>query len=103
MTIPGSLASSIEHRASSILYPASNLEIRWPERLEFGVRRRRVVVEPRELVVPGELHVAGRAVALLADQELGLAADLLAVLLVRHVILLAVDEHHHVGILLDGA
>ena len=36
-------------------------------------------------------------------EQVGLAADPLAVLLVRLIVLVAVDEHHHVGVLLDGA
>ena len=61
------------------------------------------VFEAREFVQPGELDVAGRAVALLADHQVGLALHALAVFFVRLVVLFAVDEHHHVGVLLDRA
>ena len=63
-----------------------------------------------------QLHGAGRAVALLADDHLGDAVDLLHLvlplevllgaglrLLVLEVVLLAIDEQHHVGVLLDRA
>ena len=61
------------------------------------------VFEAREFVQPGELDVAGGAVALLADQEVGLAFHALAVFFVRLIELFAVDEHHDVGVLLDRA
>ena len=63
-----------------------------------------------------QLHRAGRAVALLADDHFGAAVHLLHLLLPREVlgraflgllvlevVLLAIDEEHHVGVLLDRA
>ena len=83
-----------------------------------GVRRQmavlREVAEPGELALELQFDGAGRAVALLADDDFGLAvhqrhvelpffvfrrAD--ARLLVGEVIFLAVHEHHDVGVLLD--
>src|SRR5512143_2267452 len=57
------------------------------------------VLEARELIDEGEPARAGRAVALLADDDLRDAPVLLAGL----VLLLAVDEHHHVRVLLEGS
>ena len=54
-------------------------------------------------MLPEELDIADRAVSLLGDDDLRLAANAFPILVVGLVILLAVDEHHHVGILLDGA
>src|SRR5690606_20675278 len=57
------------------------------------------VVEAGVLAEELQLHGAGRAVTLLADDDLGQA-------LVRRVlvvVLVAVDEHDDVGVLLDGA
>ena len=63
-----------------------------------------------------ELHGAGRAVALLADDDFGAAVHLLHLalpgevlgraflgLLVLEVVFLAIDEEHDVGVLLDRA
>jgi hypothetical protein len=47
-----------------------------------------------------EMELSGGAVALLGDDDLGLA---LHVFIVAVVVLLAVDEGDHVGVLLDGA
>src|SRR5438445_211390 len=55
------------------------------------------VLEPRELLDEGELPGAGGTVALLADDDLGDPAVLVAGL----VLLLPVDEHHDVRILLE--
>src|SRR5690606_10485759 len=59
---------------------------------------RRVVLESRVLADEGQRHVARGAVALLGEDELRLA---LLRLLVVH--LVAVDEQHQVGVLLDRA
>ncbi len=76
----------------------------------------RQIAEPRELALELQFDGAGRAVALLADDDFGLAvhqrhvelpffvfrrAD--ARLLVGEVIFLAIHEHHDVGVLLDRA
>src|SRR5450755_560671 len=61
---------------------------------------RRKVVELRQRLVEEQLHHAGRPVALLADDDLGHARLLARVLVV---VVVAVDEHDHIGILLDGA
>ena len=66
------------------------------------------------LRVEGQLHGSGWAVALLADDHLGLAMNLfhfplpghvlgraLFGFLVLEIVLLAIDEEHHVGVLLD--
>src|SRR5205814_3573741 len=58
------------------------------------------VGEAREAAEEGEIHPSDRAVALLADDDLGAA---LRLLLVRRVHLFAVDEEDHVGVLLDRA
>ena len=57
------------------------------------------VLEARELLDEGELAAAGGAVPLLADDDLRDAPVLVRGL----VLLLAVDEHHDVRILFDGA
>ena len=61
------------------------------------------VHEPREVVLPEQFHVTDRPITLLGDDDLGLPADPLPILVVGLVVLLAVDEHHHVGVLFDGA
>src|SRR5581483_10799490 len=76
----------------------------------------RQIGEAGEVILEEQLDGAGRAVALLADDRLGDAVDLLhlllpllvfhgagARLLVLQVVLLAEDEEHHVGVLLDRA
>ena len=76
----------------------------------------REIAEARDRGVELELDRSGRAVALLADDELGLAVDrghlglpfemLFAAgprLLVAQIIFLAEHEQHHVGVLLDRA
>ena len=84
----------------------------------------RQIVELGELALEGQPHDAGRAVALLGHDHLGLAVGLLAALLpgvvalvealvallgaprrlrAREVVLLAIDEHDDVGVLLDRA
>src|SRR3954471_14422863 len=55
--------------------------------------------EPRVLTLEGERHVAEAAVAVLGDDEVGLARAV-GVLVV---VLVAVDEHDEVGVLLDLA
>src|SRR3954469_20020337 len=55
--------------------------------------------EARVLALEGERHVAQAAVAVLGDDEVGLARAV-GVLVV---VLVAVDEHHEVGVLLDLA
>src|SRR5260221_2222565 len=59
----------------------------------------RVIHEPRVLALEREHDVTDRAVAVLGDDDVRLARPL--GLLV--VVLLAVDEHHEVGVLLDLA
>ena len=61
------------------------------------------VHEPRVVLLPQQFDVVGGAISLLGHDDLGLALDPFAVFIVALVILLAVHEHHHVGILLDGA
>src|SRR5581483_11645530 len=68
-----------------------------------GVRSLRVALagvvhELRVLLLKGERDVADRAVAVLGDQQVGLAGPLA---LLFRVVLLAVDEHHEVGVLLE--
>ena len=84
----------------------------------------RQVAELGELALEGQPHDAGRAVALLGDDHLGLAVVLLAALLpvvvalvellvalvgaplrllAHQVVFVAIDEHHDVGVLLDRA
>src|SRR5438105_2103807 len=62
------------------------------------IRRRLVVEELRDVVSEDELEIADRAIALLADDDLG-DALLLGVLVVN---LIAIDEADHVSVLLDG-
>src|ERR1043165_1688721 len=75
-----------------------------------------VVAEPGGLALELQDHLADRAVTLLADDDLGQFMDLihlrlpghmlrraLAGLLARQVVLVAIDEHHDVGVLLDRA
>src|SRR5262249_2625294 len=57
------------------------------------------VVEPRQRLHVRPLQCAARSVALLADNDLG-DAGLLRLLVV---VVVAVDEHDHVGVLLDRA
>src|SRR5439155_957510 len=62
-----------------------------------------IVVEASEFLLEVELHGAGRPVALLPDDELRHTLDVVAVLVVGPVVeLLAVNEPHDVGVLLDG-
>src|SRR5215210_6900755 len=77
------------------LKPAANdglLEVDWSDATgeggELGV-----------LLHPGELDLACGSVAVLADDDLGYAL----VVRVRVVVLVAVEEHHHVCVLLDSA
>ena len=64
----------------------------------------REVLEARVFLDERQLRGAGRAVALLADDDLGHALRLLVRLpVVVAVLLLAVDEHDDVGVLLEGA
>src|SRR5712692_4683390 len=64
----------------------------------------RAVVEAGEFALEVQRHEAGRAVALLTDEQLRQALDVVPVLVGRAVIHLgAVDEAHHVRVLLDRA
>src|ERR1700738_2070016 len=76
----------------------------------------RQIAEPRHAGLELQLDSAGRAVALLADDDFGLAVHQRHVelpffvfrraragLLVGEIIFLAEHEHHHVGVLLDRA
>src|SRR5581483_607749 len=58
-----------------------------------------VVHELRVLLLEGEHDIAYRPIAVLGDDQVGLARTLG----LRLVVLLAVDEHHEVGVLLDCA
>jgi hypothetical protein len=51
-------------------------------------------------VEEGEVHVTDRPIALLGDDDLGLASHRRVVTLVH---LLAIDEQHDVAVLLDAA
>src|SRR5690606_5160309 len=65
----------------------------------------RRILEPGVLLDEVQVHGPDRPVALLADDDLGLVLDLAALLfghVAAEVPLLAVDEHDHVGVLLDG-
>src|SRR5258708_4701055 len=64
---------------------------------------RREVVEPRVFLLEEQLHRPGRAVALLADAQLGEPFDVFVGLRVDGAIveLLPVDEAHDVGVLFD--
>src|SRR5206468_2940507 len=66
---------------------------------------RREVVEPRVFLLEEQLHGAGGPIALLPDDQLGEPLETLAGLGVGGAVveLLAVDEAHDVGVLLDGA
>src|SRR5690349_12047264 len=70
-----------------------------------GCRRRREVVEPGEFFSEDELRHPRRAVALLSDDYFGEALDTLVRFGVdRPVVkLLAIDEAHDIGVLLDRA
>src|SRR5690349_9281001 len=62
------------------------------------------ILEARVGLVEIEIDEPRRSVALLADDDLGAALERVAVLVRRSVVhLLAIDEHHQIGILLDGA
>src|SRR5690606_18278182 len=50
------------------------------------------VLEQRELLAEVQLHLAGRAVALLADDQLGATAQVLALVRLAEVVLRAVEE-----------
>src|SRR5713101_2422645 len=73
--------------------------MRFPVRRRLRPRAPVEVLEARELLQEGELHGAGRPVALLADDDLGQSA----VLVGGFVLLLAVDEHDDVRVLLQAA
>ena len=77
------------------------LEFR-PKVREFVVFRLLVVLEPRDAATPCEPDVARGAVALLADEQIGLPCHGLPLLVVLSVHFFAVNEHHDVGILLDS-
>src|SRR6266478_4347444 len=78
--------------------PVSNLPpLRRLERR--GRPATREIVEPRELAAEAKVYAADRAVALLADDDLGHAL----VAAVGVVDLVAVDEQDHVRILFDRA
>src|SRR3954462_12890949 len=93
MTLP--LPSS-PHWAPTITVPGISLEsVGGGERL----RRAREAEEARVLALEGQRDVAKAAVAVLGDDEVGLARAV-GVLVV---VLVAVDEHDEVGVLLDLA
>ena len=60
------------------------------------------ILEAGEFFFPPQLDFAHRAVPLFGDDDLGQALVLL-LLFAAQVVLFAVDEHHHVGVLLDRA
>src|SRR5688572_28701681 len=64
-----------------------------------GEGRVRQIIEFRVLPQEGDVDVPGRAGALLADDDLGLALGRAGFV----VDLVAVDEQHQVGVLLDAA
>src|SRR5690606_11379307 len=59
------------------------------------------VLEQCELLAEVQLHLAGRAVALLADDQLGATAQVLALVALPEVVLRAVEEQHGVRVLLQ--
>ncbi len=67
------------------------------------LRAAREILEPRVLLEEREPHGARRPVALLADDDLGHALGLGLALAVDAVHLLAEDEEHDVGVLLERA
>src|SRR6266568_174834 len=73
--------------------------------LRGGSIARGIVVEPRVFLLEMQLDRAGRTVALLPDDDLGDPFDALVALRVHRAVveLLAVNETHHVGVLLDRA
>src|SRR5260221_12365218 len=62
----------------------------------------REILEARELANERKLHDAGRPVALLADNQLGDAFGVGRRLALVGIEILAIDEDHDVGILLEG-
>ena len=114
------LARTPEERA---LYDRMDAELDWPD----AVRGRGLAdVEasgvagqiPKlcDLFVEGQLHIANRTVALLANNDIGLSCNLIHLFLPSQVLLRAlpglhpaeiiafpIDEHHHVCVLLDRA
>src|SRR5207237_10207318 len=73
-------------------------------RLEWCIARR-VVVEARVLLLEVQLHGAGRAVALFADDHLRESLDALVCLGIERAVvkLLSIDEADDIGVLLDGS
>src|SRR6185436_16138756 len=61
------------------------------------------VLEPGELADERELDRAGGTVALFADDQLGHALGIGRRLILVGVLILAIDEQHHIGVLLEGA
>src|SRR5438045_3990325 len=72
-------------------------------RLDWRIARR-IVVEPRVFLLEVQLHGAGRAVALFADDHLRESLDALVRLGIERAVvkLLSIDEADDVGVLLDG-
>jgi hypothetical protein len=69
---------------------------------------RRIVGEMRRRPVEQQVRHAGRPMALLGDQDFGLAGRRvprrrIGAAVAFEVVLVAIDEHHHVGVLLDRA
>ncbi len=58
--------------------------------------------EAGEFLPPNEFHVTDRTIALLRDNNLSLSGKLFA-FVTGPVIFLAVDEHHDIGVLFNGA
>src|SRR3954466_12107445 len=96
MTLP--LPSS-PHWAPTITVPGISYESVGGREGRRPLRRALQAQEPRVLALEGERHVAEAAVAVLGDDEVGLARAV-GVLVV---VLVAVDEHDEVGVLLDLA
>ncbi len=61
------------------------------------------ILEPRVFLLPLDLYRSDRTVALLGDDDLGLACVLVLVIVVTVIVFLAVYEHYDIRVLLDGA
>src|SRR5437773_2970176 len=81
------------------------------ELFEFVVGSVCEILESRVFALPEQLYFADRAIALLGDDDLSTVEHFpritilafLFFLVGAHVIVLAMDEHDHVGVLFDGA
>src|SRR6202050_3331430 len=101
------VASSNRRTAAKFAWMASSRTVAAVGRtiplLVAGIRPGLEILEAGLLLEKPEPHGADRAVALLADDDLGHALDVRLRLAVVRIHLFAEDEEHHIRVLLEGA